>query len=166
MHTDTKILPFSTAQGDVPGHEIRRYQYDWMTPHNPITNVVFEIFSQEAQMPLEVLVHWTRFTQYTKRMWPNGGSVCAVQLQDGSRIHCSTRYVSHYDGESYLAAPIICRDVFKVISFGGQTMLEVVGVNEWAHSKRDAAATEKFIIDPWARDNAAFHAEMEARRSA
>ena len=31
----------------------------------------------------------------------------------------------------------------------------VVGVREWVYSKRDAKATAKHIVDPWARDNAA-----------
>jgi len=148
----TKVLPFTTPQGDVPGHELVATQYPWM--QSPVKSVVFETFDKEAQMPVEHVVHWTRFTQYTKRLWPKGGSITAVILDNDQRIHCyGSRSVHHYDDKAYHAAPIVCRDTFSV-GTDGYTLLEVKGVREWAYSKRDAEATAKYLPCPWARDNA------------
>lgn len=153
-----KVLPFACKSVNIPGHEIARKHYDWMGPAtNGIKHIVFSTFSTELSIPLEIVVRWQEFSEYTKRSWPKGGSICAVLLEDGRRIYAEGRYAGHTD-ESYFRAPIICRDAFRVVlQSGGNTLIEVVGVGEWLHSKRDAAATEKFLVDPWARDNAEFY---------
>lgn len=159
----TKVLPFDTEQGHVPGHELVSHQPEWMK--SPVKQVVFETFSAKLGVKLEICIHWTEFTKYMKRAWPQGGSVVAVICADGRRIHCGSRSVNHYDAEAYLAAPIVCRDTFRVVSHSGTVLLEVAGVSEWAYSKRDAEATAKFLSCPWERDNAKYQADMAARQA-
>lgn len=161
---DYTVLGFDTPQGHVNHHELRRHQHPWM--ESPVKQVVFEVWDDEAQMKTEVAIHWTNFTQYMKRKWPKGGSVIAVIMEDGHRQHASARICGHNSNESYLAAPLICRDTFTVVGLcNGRTYLEVVGVGEWLWSKRDEEATARCLIDPVARDNAAYHARMAALKA-
>lgn len=146
-----KVLPFETPQGAVPAHEVITYRPDWMK--SPIHSIVFETFSKQAEMPLEVLVHWTRFTPYTKKMWPGGGVIKAIICEDGQRIHVSPRSACHRSEESYLAAPIICRDTFWLLTLGGETLFEIKGVGSWLGSDRSEAATAKYLPCPYTRDN-------------
>lgn len=150
-----KVLPFTTAQGEVPGHEIRAFL--------PIDRVEFERWDAVAQMTIAVVIPWQRWTEYMKRSWPNGGSACAVYLDDGTRLHVKAWSVSHYDNAAYLRAPMICRDEFMLTTYSKDPVLEVVGVREWIYSKRDAEATARYLIDPWERDNRAFHECMAQR---
>lgn len=150
----TEVLPFNGAQGHVAGHEIRSCRHEWMP--SPIRSVVFDARDAQADMAVEVHIHWTRWTEWEKRRWPHCGMVVAVVCEDGRRIQAEGLYVGGHSAGSYEAAPIICRDRFAILTLGGgYTLLEVVGVREWVYSKRDAKATAKHIVDPWARDNAA-----------
>lgn len=151
--TTFKVLPFDTEQGRVPGHELRIYQYEWMGAR--IERVAIDQWDPAAKISVEVLVHWTEVSKYLKRVWPKCGSIVAVILTDGRRIHAKSYSVSHYDNEAYMDAPIIARDTFRIDTLNsGDRLWEVVGVAEWAGSRRDAAATEKYLSCPWARDNA------------
>lgn len=145
-----KVLPFETQQGRVEGHEIARHQPPWMAA--PISRVVFKDWDDTAKVLIEVSVLYQHFTEYIKRKWPAGGSPVAVITADGTRIGAEGRYVHHENDESYLGAPILCRDLFKLVS-GSQTLLEVNGVSEWLLSSRDEVATEQCLACPWQRDN-------------
>lgn len=145
-----RVLTTETKQGVVPPHEVRTFQQDWMK--TSVKYIVVEHFDRSAQMLVQVLVHWSQFSQYQKRKWPECGSVLAVILEDGTRIHAKSYSTAHYSNEAYLKAPIICRDVFKVVSLqSGYTLWEVVGVEEWAHGKRDAEADAKVLVNPYNR---------------
>ncbi len=153
-----KVLPFETAQGPVPGHEIVQFSYDWL--RFPIKQVVFENFDTTAGMMVEIHIHWTNWTKYMKKHWPKGGEVKAVILDDGSRVHASARICGHTDG-SYDAAPLLCRDDFSLVTLSsGYRLMEIVGVRAWLHSARDAEATEKYLACPWERDNREFSARQ------
>ena len=150
-----KVSQFATTQGDIPGHSLLAHQHAWM--QSRLRSIVFETFDDVARMKVETLVHWTKFTNYTKRKWPASGSVVAVLLDSGDRISCDSLSVGHGSNEAYARAPIICRDVCAVVALGSrETLLEVAGVSGWAHSRRDAAATAKYLIDPFERDNALY----------
>lgn len=150
-----KVLPFTGPQGDVQGHEITRHAYPWLK--TPIKSVVFETFDRTAEMSIEILIHWTNWMKYAKKTWPGGGSIKAVILEDGTRVHAEARHMGFYDDAAYLAAPIHARGVIGIHA-NGYPLLEVTGAREWAYSKRDAEATAKYLACPWARDNAAFEA--------
>lgn len=156
IHSDYKVLPFTGVQGAVPGHRVRTYQHEWMRA--PIESVVFDTFDTKLNMSVDVVVHWTRVSQYMKRSWPSGGSVKAVLLQDGQRIHAealSTRY--DYD-EHYQRAPIIARDTFKIVTLGSRHPLwEIPGVMDYMHSKRTALDVAKYLEDPHYPSNREFH---------
>lgn len=149
-YTDYKVLPFTGAQGHVPGHEIRSFgRYG-----SAATYVVFSRFDPIAEMPIEVVVHWTRWTQYTKKHWPNSGSVCAVIMQDGSRHSAEAMYTRHSTA-SYEAAPIVARDCFQIRHLCAEDVfLEVVGVSEYMRNGTP-------IVDPWERDNAEYRARFD-----
>ena len=147
MSIDHKVLPFEAPQGHVPGHEIRSF--------HPVKQVVFKVFDRTANLPIEHVVHWTRWTQYDKCHWPNGAQVIAVILEDGSRLPAEMMYASHTE-KSYEAAPIVCRDGFYIRGLcSHETYLEVVGVRDYLRSGTP-------LIDPWERDNRAFEARMKA----
>jgi hypothetical protein len=148
-----KILPFNTEQGHVPGHEIAL--------HQPVQSVVFWTFDREADMGIEILIHWTELTKYLKKKWPRGGEVRAVILEDGTRIHASGVHACHNGSDAYRAAPILCRDMFRVVGLiSRSTLVEVVGVHAWLHSKRDDAATAEHLPCPWERDNRAYRESL------
>lgn len=154
----SKVLPFATKQGDVPGHEVATHSD---TDGDPVHYVVFRVFDYEADMPTEVIVHWTEASKYMKRKWPSGGEVTAVLLESGRRVFAKAWSVSHRDAGEYLAAPILARDRFKITTLNGARVLwEVVGVDAWSYSKRDAEATARLLRCPWERDNEAFRARM------
>ncbi|MNK14360.1 hypothetical protein D3C87_324730 [compost metagenome] len=142
-----KVLPFTLADGtEVRGHAILNYAN--------VRSVVFSVFDQEAEMPIEILVHVGDWTKFSKKARGRAHSIRAVILADGSRIHCTTYSLRYNDNEAYLSAPIMARDVYRIARLGDRTtMLEVAGVQEWAYSDRK---DDSMIIDPWARDNAAF----------
>src|SRR5688572_23975585 len=123
--TTYKVLPFEGAAGHVGGHEIKSY--------NPaIEYVMFERWDEVAKMSLEVRVHWTRWTQYTKRTWPAGGTVTAVLIKNGERRRAEGRYAMHANREEdYLAAPIVCRDMIRITNSQGDPFLEVVGAMDY-----------------------------------
>lgn len=151
METKYTVLGFDTPQGHVNHHELVRHRYSWLK--SAIKSVVFETYDSEAQMLVEIVVHWTRFTEYTKKKWPAGGSVKAVLLDDGTRVYAEERFCGHTDKKSYEAAPLICRDSFKILTMGGcYPLIEVAGVEQWLYSKRDQAATDEFLVDPVKRD--------------
>lgn len=152
-HT-SKVLPFEGSQGHVQGHEVR--------VSSGVKHIVFKVWNEQAQMMLDTLVHWTCVSQYTKRMWPYGGSVEGAILEDGTRVSAKSWSVAHYDNEAYKAAPILCRDTFKITSPStGATLWEIVGVDQWASSKRTDADTAKHLACPWERDNAAFRSRFQ-----
>lgn len=145
--TTYKVLPFDAPAGHVGGHEIKS--------HNPaIEYVEFERWDEVSKMSLKVLVHWTCWTQYTKKSWPNGGTAAAVILRDGSRLRAEGRYARHSDW-SYERAPIVCRDMIRVTNWHGDPLLEVVGAMDYLHGRI------KEIPCPWERDNAIFRARFE-----
>ena len=159
-----KVLPSKGAQGDVPGHEIIAHDYEWLG--SPIKQVVFKRWDDVASMMIEVHIHWTEWTKYLKASWPSGGSVEAVILNNGRRIYASSRSCGHTDNDAYLAAPILCRDTFAIVTLqSAYSLLEVAGVRKWLYSKRDDAATAEFLACPWERDNRAFNEQMEAHRA-
>ena len=155
----TKVLPFDTPQGHVPGHEIARVIYNFGGgEHNPIERVVFWDFDDEAQMGIEISVHWTEWTKYAKRKWPHAGRVVAVLCRNGLRLDAEAMFCGHSTDKSYTDAPLLCRDEFRIRGLCNHaTYLEVVGVYPWLCSRRDAEATAKHLVDPWARDNAEFY---------
>lgn len=157
-HTDYKVLPFETKEGHVPGFEIRSY-FQESYQKSPIKSVVFETFDTNLQLSIEIVVHWTRWVTYTKRAWPSGGRVVAVILDNDTRWHAEALYARHYDNDAYLAAPIVCRDAFKIVTLGkGATLLEVVGVSEYLRNRTP-------LVDPWKRDNDAYHAQVAAQQA-
>lgn len=155
-----KVLPFETEQGKVTGHEITTHHYDWMDDKHiarHISKVIFERWDEKAGMMIENHVHYQRVTEYMKKLWPQGGRVTGVTLTNGRIVHAEGISVAHYNSECYLAAPLIARDTFLIRALGGgDRLVEVRGVSQWCQSKRDAAATEKFLACPWARDNAEY----------
>ncbi len=158
---DYKVLPFEGAQGPVPGHEIRRHTPDYLKA--PVEYVVFLTFDQKAGMPIQILVHWTCWTEWTKKRWPKSGEIVAVICEDDRRIGASARVVGGHTDRSYDEAPILCRDDFAVGELGGPDIfLEVVGVHDWIYSARDAEATARLLVDPWKRDNEAARARLES----
>lgn len=135
---------FETAQGNVGPHYILSYQYKWMS--RAIEQIVVKTFCQEAEMNIEIAFHWTQFAKWFKKQWPKGGEIVAVILKDGKRIRAKAMHVAYPDEASYLAAPLLCRDVFKVtLMDGSNTLLEVEGVGKWAYSKRGEDAKAAFI---------------------
>lgn len=160
---DYKVLPFDTAQGRVPGHELRVHHYDWL--ESPIKSIVFSIYDDVAGMAVEVLVPYQCYTEWTKKRWPAGGRVAAVLTENGRRVYATERFCGHSDA-GYDRAPLICRDSFSIETLGsGHTLVEIVGVRAWLYSKRDDAATAEHLVDPWARDNAALEARMAAAKA-
>lgn len=158
-HTDYKVLPFKTAQGDVPGHEIRAWSNDW---HDGVKYVVFEQWDDVAKISVDIVVHWTEFTKYTKMHWPSGGHVVAIIDHKGKRLWAEGRSSVFYDNAAYLAAPIVARDTIAIVC-GGNYVLEVAGVRDWLSSKRDRDATIKHLPDVWVRDNNLFNKELAER---
>lgn len=156
-----KVLPFEVAGEKVPGHEIARYS----VAKSPIKFVVFNTFDEESGVSVDQLIQYQNFTKWEHKT-SYSGSVKAVVLEDGTRIHAQALSVGHVDDESYRSAPVICRNHFKVTTLDkSQVLLEVVGVGSWSRSKRDAAATEKFLGCPWERDNK-IHQENLSKRLA
>lgn len=134
---------FETAQGNVEPHYILSYQYQWMS--RPIEQIVVKTFSKEAEMNIEIAFHWTQFTKWFKKQWPSGGEIVAVVLKDGKRIRATAMHVGH-DSASYEAAPLLCRDVFKIVLLDkSTTLMEVEGVMKYARSKRDDVARQAFL---------------------
>lgn len=134
---------FETAQGKVGPHYILSYQPQWMS--RPIEQIVVKTFCQEAEMSIEIAFHWTQFTKWFKKQWPKGGEIVAVILKDGKRVRATAMHVGH-DSVSYEEAPLLCRDVFKIVLLDkSTTLMEVEGVMKYARSKRDDAARQAFI---------------------
>lgn len=160
--TEIKCLSFDGAQGPVPGHAITVHHYDWLSDGTDrISSVVYERWDDVAGMMLTVNVAVSQWTRYMKKSWPNGGSVVAVRMSSGRLIHATGLVVAHSDGE-YEKAPVLCRDTFKVVTLGARhPLVEVTGVHDWARSKR-RPEDEALVINPWARDNAAHQARMNA----
>lgn len=157
--TTTKVLPFDTKQGHVSGFEIVRN--DSLFDHS-ITHVVFSSFDKEAQLSVEIVVHWTNWVTYARKKWPNSGSIVAVLLENGTRIHAKARICNHTD-DSYNEAPVLCRDCFAIVGLTYESqLLEIVGVREWLRSNRDDQATRKHLACPWERDNAIFRNRQPA----
>ena len=161
--TESKVLPFEGKLGPVPGHALLRHTPDFLT--SPITWIAFWTFDDEAGMVVEHLIHWTEFSKWLHRKWPGGGSVKRVICEDGSIIHTTTYTPHHYDEAAWSRAPVLCRSTHQVASLMNRyPLIEVAGVDAWCRSQRrpeDAA----LIIDPWARDNAAFHARMDQAKA-
>lgn len=150
--SEARVLPFNDANGlDVPRHAIIRHN-----DVGTIERVVFQHFDREADLSVEIVVHWTEWSKFSRKAPDRSHTVKAVILEGGLRISATTYSVSHCDAAAYSRAPILARGVFKVAALGSRaTLLEIAGVEAWAHSQRrpeDAA----LIIDPWARDNAEF----------
>jgi len=157
-HTTTKVLPFTTEQGDVNGHEIRRFHPLWLEAHDPIECIAFETFSEAAGGMVQTLVHWTRFTTYTKKTWPKSGSIPFVTTKSGRKIF-TTSLAFIKGNEWYMAAPLVCRDAYKIVTLGNrEPLIEVVGVEDYARNG-------KSLVDPWERDNAAFAARTSSTHS-
>jgi hypothetical protein len=163
-----KVLPFATKQGNVLGHAIVAHYYNWMDRdgfgggkyENPIESVAFKTFDRELNMPLSVVVHWTRWTEFSKKMHDagRGYEVTGVILKDGRMLHAEGRYASYGDSQSYMAAPLVARDLISIVTLsGGSTLLSIAGVSAFLRSQR-RAEDAALIVDPWARDNAAFNA--------
>lgn len=149
---------FECPQGKVEPHYILRHDYPWLK--RPIKHILVETFSKEADMKIEIAIHWTNISQWMKKMWPHGGSVKAVLLETGERVYATSMHVGH-DSNSYEAAPILCRDVFKIVTLDkSRTLIEVEGVGKWAGSKRDEAATKAFL-DHHAQQNLPSYQEVE-----
>lgn len=151
---EAKVLPFKDANGaDVPGHAIISHYPD-------IERVVFEHFDSEARMTVEVVVHWSQWTQFAKKAPSRAHTIKAVILRDGRRINATTYSVTHHDAPAYYRAPILARGTFKISGLCSRdTLLEIAGVGAWAHSQRRPEDAD-LILDPWARDNAEFDARM------
>ena len=150
--SEAKVLPFNDAKGQgFPGHAIIRHN-----DVGTIERVVFQHFDREADLSVEIVVHWTEWSKFSKKAPDRSHTVTAVILEGGRRISATAYSVSHYDAAAYSRAPILARGVFKIAALGSRaTLLEIAGVEAWAHSQRrpeDAA----LITDPWARDNAEF----------
>lgn len=158
-----KVLPFVGKFGPVPGHAVLAHQ-GWEGAHHPRT-VVFRTFSAEAQCPIETHVDVSHLTAYLQRMWPAYGEIHAVILTNGQRVHTTCLTCVHGDDAAWDRAPALTRTPFKIVALSSRIVLfEVVGVQAWAHSQRrpeDAA----LILDPWARDNAAYAARMAAQQA-
>ncbi len=156
-YIDFKVLPFTGAAGEVAGHEIRQYLPSFLD--SPIRCVVFELWHDAAQMMLETLVPWQQWTMFMRRTWPNGGTITAVILQNGHRIHAEGRYAWHSEG-TYNAAPIIARDCISVVVSGGSwsgiPLLEIVGVMDYLRKGTPLSC-------PWERDNRKYREELIAR---
>lgn len=150
--SEAKVLPFHDANGlDVPGHAIIRHN-----DVGAIERVVFQHFDREADLSVEVVVHWTEWSKFARKAPDRSHTVKAVILEGGLRISATTYSVSHYDTAAYNRAPILARGVFKVAALGSRaTLLEIAGVEAWAHSQR-RPEDDALIINPWARDNASF----------
>lgn len=156
MHKQiSKVLPFDTKDGKVPGHEVAAYSLD---KRDPVDQVVFKAWDDEAQMTIETHVHWTKVSEWLRRKSWSGEPV-AVILLSGRRLHAKSWYVAHEGAAASKAAPILARGVFKITLYSGIVLWEIVGVSAWSHSKRDAEATAKHLPCPWERDNAAFRAQ-------
>lgn len=154
--SEAKVLPFNDANGlDVPGHAIIRHN-----DVGAIERVVFQHVDRQADLSVEIVVHWTEWSKFRKKAPDRSHTVKAVILEGGRRISATTYSVSHYDAAACNRAPILARGVFKVAALGTRaTLLEIAGVEAWSHSQRrpeDAA----LIVNPWARDNAEFAARM------
>ena len=156
--TEAKVLPFDTARGHVEGHAIERVTYDWMK--EPILYVAFSTFSTEAGMRIQTLVHWTEFTKYVCRMWPAYGEVKAVILGSGCSISATSMSVVYPNNAAYEASPLVARSCHRIVTLQSHyPLLEVVGVESWARAGRK---NETLILDPWARDNAAYEQRVVA----
>lgn len=151
MAFEHKVLPFTLADGtEVPGHAILN--------HADVKEVVFSCFDQEADMPIEIHVHVCDWTKFAKKARSRAHSVEAVILADGTRVHCTTYSAHHATDEAYNAAPVLARDAFRIATLVSRsTVLEVAGVQEWLYNGRK---DDSLIVDPWARDNAAYKARI------
>jgi hypothetical protein len=156
-----KVLPFTVDGVKVPGHEIATYQPEYQK--SPIEFVVFEQFDVESGVTVQQLIQYQNFTKFLHRK-SYSGTVNAVILKDGTRIHTEQISVAYHDGKGYLAAPMICRGVFRIMTLGKSgVLIEVAGVGAWARSKRDDAATALHLPCPWERDNKIYQEELAAR---
>ena len=156
-----KVLPSDTKEGKMQGHEITAHKPDWMSGW--VSHVVFERFDAETQMPVEVVIHWTRWTQYVHRASTGGHGVVAVILDNGQRIHAKSWFANYGSDIAYNAAPIHARGNFKITTLdGGWKLLEVEGVESYLYSKRDEEARAKYLSCPWERDNAEFRKRFPA----
>lgn len=159
-----KVLPFTVDGVEAPGHELATYKPEYQK--SPIEFVVFELFDVESGVKVQQLIPYQNFTNFLHRK-TYSGSVIAVILKDGSRIHAEQISVAYHDDKGYLAAPLICRGVFRIMTLGkSRVLIEVAGVGSWARSKRDEAATALHLPCPWERDNKIYQEELSKRRIA
>lgn len=142
------IGPVKTDRGVCPAHILIRHQPEWMT--STIKSVVFWTMMHDTSV--EILVHWMDVTRYMKKASnaANGkgypGEIKAVILEDGSRIHCTSRSVHYNDDKAYFAAPMFARDSYMIECLGSRTtMLEVLGVHSFAYTNRSAEAIAALI---------------------
>lgn len=151
MTTEHKVLPFTLADGtEVPGHAILN--------HADVKEVVFSCFDQEAGMTISIHVHVGNWTMFAKKARGRAHTIEAVILSSGLRIHCTTYSARYHTEEEYKNAPVLARDAFRIARLGDRsTLLEVAGVQEWLYNGRK---DDSLIIDPWARDNAAYKARI------
>lgn len=115
-----------------------------------VHKVVFEHFCPEAQMTVEIHVHWTNAWEYMMAKAPGYHSVTAVILNSGQRVHCDTRRCSSVGDEEYKARPKLLQSPIGIYAYGGTPMLWIRGGTEFAYSKRDQAARDKFRAEHYA----------------
>ena len=137
----TRNFGFTGAQGEVHPHTLTSTVYDHMD--SPVQTVIFSRFDKQLEMNVEIGVHWTKFSEYVKKSWPNGGNVVAIVTKKGRRMGAKGVTMYYHEDSDYLAAPILCRDVFRV-SLGSMPVVEVDGVAEYARNMRKEGAAEKF----------------------
>lgn len=156
--SEHKILPFKSPMGEVPGHAVLRY---------PVTDkgslprkVLFWAFDTAAQCGIETLVDFYDWTRYMANKWPAYGEIKAVILENDQVVHATCLTAAHYDDRAWHAAPVLMRNPYRIVTLcSRRVLLEVAGGNAWAWGKRrpeDAA----LLLDPWARDNAAYAARQ------
>jgi len=153
---EVKMLPFKTKDGEaVPAHALAVAIIPWFEGKElAVSRVVFSTFNRDLGVPVEASVHVSDLTRYLKNDPCGGLNASAVILSNGHKMYAKAYSVRHYDTKAYCAAPILCRDVFAIRTLsGGDTLVEIVGVADWARSERRPEGAA-LILDPFARDNA------------
>lgn len=154
---ELKILPFECNRGKVAGHALRVA----ITNGSHVSHVVVWTFDDAASCGVEVIIPIHDWTKYQYRKWPNCGEVRAVMLANGQRMHAKGIYAGIHGETAWKAAPILCAGVIEIRGLcSEQTLVEVSGAMAWCYSQRQPEDAG-LLIDPWARDNAAFKKRTE-----
>lgn len=111
---------------------------------DPIEFVLFDQFDQDAQMPIRVMIHWTRTFKYILSKWPAHGSVRAVITRSGRMVSTET-LTAHFDSNhpkaprGWDSAPDLLRKTFRIVDLSDRApLLQLKFHAEWMFDRDDA----------------------------